>query len=175
MKFGHESISMIRIALTAYLSLMAALGPALCCCNLRYLLAGADTFSCCGKMHAKAVPGADHQGHAAHNHHGHSHQHGDHPHHHHAQGSSPAAPANSTSLPQNHDGKDCPCGGQDELIAIGTDAKPLVLQNQATLLFAVALPIQLQVSVVEATSIPQVRPSLLAGRELLRAYQIMRC
>lgn len=160
---------MIRFALTAYLSLMAALGPALCCCNLRYLLAGSDTTSCCGKMHAKAGSGADH------NHHDHSHTHGDHPHHHHAQARGPASPAESKSLPENHDGEDCPCGGQDELVAAGSDAKTLVLPNQGTLIFAVALPIQLQVSAAEATSIPQVRPSLLAGRELLRAYQIMRC
>lgn len=159
---------MIRFAFTAYLSLMAALGPALCCCNLRYLLAGSDTSSCCGKMHAKA--GSDRHGHS---HHGHSHTHGNH--HHHAQTPGPRSPADAKSLPQNHDGKDCQCGGQDKLIAAGTDAKTLVLQNQGTLLFAVALPIQLQVSAAQATSIPQVRPSLLAGRELLRAYQIMRC
>lgn len=161
---------MFRIAFVAYLSMMAALGPALCCCNLRHLLAGSDTSSCCGKMHAKSGHGADHSGHVAH-----SHKHGDHSHHHHAQVPGSASPANPTSLPQNHDGEDCPCGGQDELIAVGTDAKASVLQNQGTLLFAVALPIQLQVSTVGATSIPQVRPFLLAGRELLRAYQIMRC
>lgn len=169
---------MIRFALTAYLSLMAALGPALCCCNLRHLLAGSDTSSCCGKMHAKASPGADRHGHS---HHGHSHAHGDHAHHHHAHhhhahAPGPASPVDSNPLPQNHDGKDCPCGGQDELIAVGAnDAKAPVLQNHGALLFAVALPIQPQASAVEATSIPQVRPSLLAGRELLRAYQIMRC
>lgn len=166
---------MIRIAFVAYLCLMAALGPALCCCNLRQWLPGSESSLCCGKIGLKTDHGVHHHD-GAHSHGKHSHKHDGHSHHHANSTDSASVPANTDSLPQKHDGEECPCGRQDDLIAVGQDStKVLDLQSHGTFLFAVALPVKLQLDVVDAASIPQVRPALLAGREMLRAYQIMRC
>lgn len=164
---------MIRVAFVAYLSMMAAIGPALCCCNLRHLVAGSDASTCCGKIASKSGSADDHAGH---DHAGHNHKHGGHTHHHAKVADSATPPADTNSLPQRHDGEDCPCGRQDDLIAVGPEAaNALDLQSHGSLLFAVALPIQVQIFAADEAEIPHVRPALLAGREMLRAYQIMRC
>lgn len=154
---------MFRLAFIAYLSLIAALGPALCCCSLRHVQAGAGQSTCCG--------------HSAGHGHVHRHKHGEHAHSH--TGIDPhstSAPADSSSLPPNHDGQDCPCGRQREIaLAVDVGAKILESHRFSSFEFFVALPIQPVLNPIQATTIPSVKPAMLAGREMLRAYQIMRC
>ena len=161
---------MLRVALIAYLGLTTVLGPLLCCCNAQQLFVLVAGTTCCGKLAQRDVPVPKPHDHCSH--HGHSH----HPH------DSPVAKDNETSgLPsgeQRHDKHDCPCGEHHaKLVAVVTDVAhwnggDLIGQPWSALAVSTfGLPEFGGYLADHTAGIP----AHLYGREILRAYQIMRC
>jgi hypothetical protein len=170
---------MFRVAVIAYLSLATVMGPSLCCCNARQLFAVAGTSTCCGQSTSTATAHS-HSGRHKHQHgHGHKHSHGhehvaaDHPH-------SAAPGEQSPQKPCEHDDKNCPCGNrQAKLVAIpsgeGSHGQALELQSEFFNHLAVDLPVLPEFDVKEASTTAHIRPADLFGRDMLRAYQTLRC
>ena len=164
---------MAHLALVAYLSLTTVLGPALCCCNAQQLFSVFNGSSCCGRPVARSsdVHAAQHAAH--------DHQHG-HAHHHH--GTSPKKdPSQSKQrpMPHDHDGQNCPCGRHHaSLVAAVTDSiqsKAVEMQNLTWSVLVTNSPVLPEFDAQEASINAQLRPADLYGREILRAYQILRC
>lgn len=164
---------MFRVALIACLSVTTALGPALCCCNAQQLFSMVARTSCCGK--SPTAPDQDaalaEQGAHAHclGHHGHKHPPG-----------KDAANTNVDPVSHEHDGQNCPCGNrQAGQVATSTENGPLKVlefKAQTWLVPAAILPASLsEFDALKASSLDRDRPADLFGREMLRAYQIMRC
>lgn len=165
---------MFRVALIAYLSLTSVLGPLLCCCNAQQLLSATDgSKKCCGKsaaLHSESHA-AEHVAHA----HSHGHVHHSHSH----------SPVDNTPEPEqaplndDHDGQDCPCGKHHaSLVAAavtgGVQMNAGELQTQTWFVLVALLPGP-EFNAENASILAQIRPANLYGREILRAYQIMRC
>ena len=164
---------MFRVALIAYLSLTTVLGPALCCCNAQQLFSVVNGSSCCGKLVAQHSDAKTAQ-HAAHDHHdGHAH---------HRHESSPAKDTSKSEqapVSHDHDGQNCPCGRHHaSLVAAVADSvqsKAVEMQNQTWSVLVAILTVVPEFDVREASINAQLRPADLYGREILRAYQILRC
>lgn len=166
---------MFRIALIAYLSLTTVLGPLLCCCNAQQLLSATDSpKKCCGK--SAALKSEVHAGeHAALAHrHAHTHQS-------HSQSPAENTPESKQGpLTNEHDGRDCPCGKHHTSLVATVAAKGLPLKTIESLtqtwqVLVILLPQQPRIDAESASLIAQIRPADLYGREMLRAYQIIRC
>ena len=164
---------MLRVAVIAYLSLTTVVGPALCCCNARQLFSFVEASGnhCCGKP-AKEVAAPSHS-HSHKHHHGHEHVADHHP-------DSPAPVERSPQTPCEHDNQDCPCGNrQATLVATAagerTNVQALELQSQFFNHPAVDLPVLPEFDLTEASTTAHIRPADLYGREMLRAYQTLRC
>ena len=164
---------MLRVAVIAYLSLTTVVGPALCCCNARQLFSVVETSGnhCCRKPAREvAVPSHSH----SHNHH-HGHEHVAHHH------SKPPAPVeHSQPTPGEQDKPDCPCGNRQATLVStaageGTNVQALELQSQYFNHLAVDLPVLPEFDLKEASATAHIRPADLYGREMLRAYQTLRC
>jgi hypothetical protein len=160
---------MFRFALIAYLSFTTVLRPALCCCTVEQFLPGSECCSGTGSSQADA----EHASHKTHkNCHGH------------------AKPQKQTiaekhtqsdgqSTPCDQDGKNCPCGKRFASMAIKASASFQTTHDEAQVQ---AWPAHFLI-LAETPSIDTQHVSLLAqsrqsdryGREMLRAYQIMRC
>ena len=161
---------MFRVATIAYLSITTVLGPSLCCCNAQQLYALAAGQHCCGKRAERETPVSEPHDHCSH--HGHSHH----------QHETPVAKDDATNdLPpgeQQHDKQNCPCGQHHaKLIASVTDVGhwngvELVSQPwSGPAIVILALP-EFDRYLADRTART---PAHLYGREMLRAYQIMRC
>jgi hypothetical protein len=165
---------MIRVSLIAYLSLASALGPALCCCNARRLVAlvqasSSQSLSCCSS-HSKTATSPAHL-HRHHHHHGgaaHDHAHS-------------AAPSHdSNEKPCKHDGKSCPCGRhQANLVATPVRdssrvAAPALHDGQFHVV-PLKLSVLPEIDLQEVSISAHARPAHLFGTEILRAYQTLRC
>ena len=165
---------MFRVALIAYLSTTTVLGPLLCCCNAQQLFTMVEVSKCCGKS-GRVHSNAKDSEHAAHDHHhGHAHHHHEHSPVEHTSKTDPAP------THDEHDGQNCPCGKHHaSLVAVavtdGVQLKAVELQSQTWLIVVALLPLLSDFDADYASMIAQNRPADLYGREILRAYQIMRC
>jgi len=162
---------MLRVAFITYLCLATVVGPSLCCCNARQLVAMVEGVKCCGKRAHAEVTAPQRHDHCSH--HGHAH------HRHEA----PEVPTSETTkdIPpagHQHEKQNCPCGEHHaNLVAAltdvahwnGGDLKNSILDGLAN--GTLASP-EVHGSLAVSTS---GRPAHLYGREMLRAYQIMRC
>ena len=161
---------MLRVALIAYLSLTTVLGPALCCCNVQQLSTLVDGPKCCGKPADRRsnVETADA-----------IHEHGHAGHHHRHVSPKLATEAEQVPVPHKHDGEKCPCGKHHaNLVAAITGSVQSVvgeIQHQTWSILVAALPVIAEFEVKTASISTHQRPADLYGREMLRAYQIMRC
>lgn len=167
---------MFRILLTAYVSLVAACGPALCCCSFQHLATAAGSEGCCAKK-------AAHDGHAQHA--GHSH-HADHAHRHarhdHLAAAKPASgdqakPADADSVPQVCDEHRCGCN-RDKTQFVSLPKKHLGEQRGDWAAELNFVPVVSDYSLLRLPIAAQHLSSgtfhaSLYGREMLRAYQIL--
>ena len=166
---------MFRVALIAYLSTTTVLGPLLCCCNAQQLFSMMDGSKCCGNptaRHSDAEPARNTT---------HGHHHG-HAHHHHEHSPVKATSKSDQAPAQNeHDGHNCPCGKHHAsmvaaVVTSGVQLKAVELQTQPPQFVLVdLLPVLTALDAEYASMIAKLRPANLYGREILRAYQIMRC
>jgi hypothetical protein len=164
----------IRFALIAYLSAITALGPALCCCNLRQLSSLCNGPQCCGKT-AKATDSSHHHHHCDGNHH----------HRHHVS----EGERDGSRRPENdgppktpsRDSDDCPCKEHRSNLVSAPGPESANSHGSVDLSFArVPLPIFLAAerSISDAShgvSLGDETRCLLFGRGILRAYQTLRC
>lgn len=162
---------MLRSVLITYLCLATVVGPSLCCCNAQRLIAMVEGVKCCGKRAHSEIPSPERHKHCSHH---------EHAHHHHAKPELPNSEATKDISPaeHQHDKQNCPCGEHHaKLVATltvvanwnGVDLQNSTLGILANLMLA--LP-EVHVNVAVSTD---ERPAHLYGREMLRAYQIMRC
>ncbi len=161
---------MLKIAVIAYLSLTTVLGPALCCCNAQQLFSILEGSTCCGKLASGEISESEPYSHCSH--HGHAHHRHEHP----------ATTGNDTTddLPpagHQHDKQDCPCGEHHATLVAATDAanwNRTDLLSQTWFELALATPALPEFGGPKAVLVVAT-PAHLYGREMLRAYQIMRC
>lgn len=169
---------MLRVAFIAYLCLTTVLGPSLCCCNAQQLVAMVEGVKCCGKRAHKEFSVPERHEHCSH--HGHArHRH-----------ETPGAKDNETTnemppagreLPpagDEHDKQNCPCG-QHHTKLVAALANVVLwhggdLNSMALSVLTVATP-ALPEFHGNLAVLTAARPAHLYGREMLRAYQIMRC
>jgi len=158
---------MFRASLVVYLTLATVLGPVLCCCNAQRLFSSVEGSKCCRKGSAAQVAHND------------AHDHG-HAHHEHQHPPTPDA-ANSQSAPvrHEHDDESCPCGKHHVSLVVavpaGMQLKAADLQTPTWYILVALLPALPEIDAQNSSINAQVRPADLYGREILRAYQIMRC
>lgn len=162
---------MLRVAFIAYLCVTTVLGPSLCCCNAQQLVAMVEGAKCCGKPAHKELSVPEPRGHCSH--------HTD-AHHRHAKPEAKDTEKSSDLPPawHQHDKQSCPCGDhQAKLVATLTNA----VHGNCGDLNCTGLPI-LEVGTPalpelhgDLAVLAAARATHLYGRELLRAYQIMRC
>ena len=164
---------MFRVALIAYLSLTTILGPSLCCCNSQQLFSLVAGLKCCGKpvaprSDAELVQVERHAHHHGFAHHRHEHS---------------PAPASAKTDPapvrQEHDEENCPCGKHyASMVAVVTDGVPIKaveMRNPTGFVPDSLLPVLSESDLENVSLIGPRRHADLYGREMLRAYQIMRC
>lgn len=174
-KLFSISAKLFRVALITYLSLTTVFGPLLCCCNAQQLLSATDGLKiCCGK--SADLKSEAHSGERAA--HAHRHAHADHSHSHSPAGKTPEP--TRAPLDNEHDGQDCPCGKHHASLVATVAAEGLQLRAvewhaQTWFVLVALLPNLPKVDAESASLIAQMRPAVLYGREILRAYQIMRC
>ncbi len=170
---------MFRYLLISQLILTTVLGPALCCCTARRLF-GIDKESAC--CEAETAPSQNKA--ASKNHHTHRHVHSQHLHVHSSDRHAGAlrkvsTSPNATPIRRGHDKKECPCKAhRSRLLAVV--AKNLQFTTVDDISFiAMELspsgPLQLEFDARRATLDALCRPANLFGREILRAYQCIRC
>lgn len=159
---------MFRAALIAYLSLATVFGPLLCCCSMQKLFGASESTFCCKKSVAQQSKSHCHAKGGSH-HHGQSHE---------EKGSKAG-----TSSPVQHDHEDgeCPCGRRHANLLASSNA-PAVHQmtielpvQSWPLLADCCTPSQVTITASIASMSSKLRPADLYGREILRAYQILRC
>lgn len=159
---------MFRFALTAYLILTTVLRPSLCCCLTEQLLPG--TACCHDAVASQPAAPTDHKPHK--NCRGHA---------------KPQKQSSRETLnhsekqrsPCENDGSTCPCGKRFASMAVAASAGfqhcSIEGQNQAWTEHFLTLSV-LPVSDAQNTSLlAHSRHSDRYGREMLRAYEIMRC
>lgn len=160
---------MLRVVLVAYLTFTVVLGPGLCCCSAQLLIPGAEG-GCCGDHKADL---SAHEGHAHHHHH-----HGE------AEHSSPQntkVAEGSKPSPCEHNQQDCPCGRHQQTLSNSQSA------DTATIRALETQGLNIWALVVDTLSLDSSRPDLnlllsnghfgsraLSGREILRAYSVLR-
>ncbi len=164
---------MFRTALFAYLSLATAFGPMLCCCSMQKLLGASETSSCCKQAgvqqpkshcHAKTSHGK-----ASSHHHGQSQDEKD-------RGLSEKSPGQ-----HDHEGGECPCGRRHAKLLASSNAPvlPQLTIDLPTPNWPLpadrCIPSQVAITASIRSMIARFRPADLYGREILRAYQILRC
>lgn len=158
---------MLRAVLIAYLSLATVFGPLLCCCNMPRLFGAGGEANCCKKSVAAH----------AHNHHdGHHHSH-------HHDDSSDTAETNSpekTPVNHEHEGEDCPCGRRDAKFISSLATQNIVqatgeLHETHYFPSITCEPVCLSTFSGIVSNHAKFKPAGLYGREMLRAYQILRC
>ena len=163
---------MIRLAIVAYLSLTTVLGPALCCCNLAQVFNVGSHRNCCETR----VVAIDHRSHstspAQRKHHCCSDK----------ADQSSAEGSNLPKSPQDQHRRDCPCGRHQAKLVLATASDTLGsrLNSDSSPMFtfgfdAQMLPMDTKLSVRDREDGNDIRPAGLYGRELLRAYQTLRC
>jgi hypothetical protein len=166
---------MFRFALTAYLSVAAIVAPLLCCCALEHAVASTPKTSCCGKSASTGGAARSVGGHA-HHHHGHRH-------HGHAQGKPHAPKSVPAGVPAKHNPDSCPCDKHLSKLVAVLEHKAEVVSTAHTGIWGQlfhALPVDAISDASDITSAVQHHflsgpPASLAGRDLLRAYHILRC
>ena len=163
-------MNVVRAAFIAYLTLATVLGPNLCCCNMQQLLSLTHGSSaCCGKNSSSAAA-ADHQHHLA----GHTHNHGSS----HADSRTPAH--ESQQAPCDHGSRDCPCGQHHAKLVATPPSEGVQVRNSDSpdhIFCAVAIGVLFSAEFDgrDASAIAHANPASLYGREMLRAYQTLRC
>jgi hypothetical protein len=160
---------MLRFALVAYLNFTVALGPSLCCCSAHLLFPGMGEGGCCGSHKDELASHAEH---------GHHYHHGD------VQDSHPQAAEvaeHSKPSPCDHNQEDCPCGRHQQtlLVSQSCDAATIrALETQDIVSWALVVD-SLSSDSAGANlhlllSKGHLRPGELSGREILRAYGVLR-
>jgi hypothetical protein len=162
-------LTMIRFALIAYLSLTTVFRPALCCCLAKQVLS--DSACCSTKVALKPAT-------EPHQHKPHKNCRG------HAKSPEQSLAEKHTQperkpTPCDPDGENCPCGKQFVSMAFtaatGLQPSSFEVQDSTCAVQSVILA-DIQSSDTQQTSfLAHGRRSDRYGRELLRAYQIMRC
>jgi len=160
---------MFRFALIAYLSLTTVFRPALCCCTAEQFLPGSTCCNVTGSPQTVAPP-ASHKSHK--NCHGHAQTL--------AQSSTEKhTQSDQKPTPCDQDGKNCPCGKRFASMAIATaggfQSSTIGVQDQtwtAQVLILGDLP---SIDTLQVSYLAHGWHSDRYGREMLRAYQIMRC
>lgn len=174
MKFVSDRLPMLRFALTAYLSLTTVIGSALCCCTVESVLPKSKHSVCCGsKPGSLASAPSTVKPHT----HKHGSGHGDHSH------SPPGTASNEVqrNSPAEHNDKPCGCDQRHaKLVALVPEptSHQAGSRDSGAGLFDLelfTLPIGLDHSLLHASALTELRPVPLFGREMLRAYQILRC
>ena len=162
---------MLRVAFIAYLCLTTVLGPSLCCCSAQQLVAMVEGMKCCGKRAHSEFSVPERHEHCSH--HGHAHH----------RHETPEAKDNQATngLPpagHKHDKQNCPCGEHhSKLVAALTNVAHWNggdLHSSIVSVLAVATPASPEVH-GNLALLTAGRPAHLYGREMLRAYQVMRC
>ena len=171
---------MFRVALTAYLSFTAALGPLLCCCSLGQLVPITHSSNCCRKAESLAAKTISHH------HHGHSHHSHDH-HDNNGVANTGSTSASKPELPVDHSNNPlprdpCPCQHQSQMAALtsfqnsGLQISMDGLSSIEYLAISYSLRLSHALSFkLEISFLSNGPPASLFGREMLRAYHILRC
>ena len=157
---------MFRVAFIAYLSLATVFGPLLCCCNMQRLLGSPTNRYCCQRQvechksqHCKSCER----------------------HRSNSQSEKDAQATENSSHRHAPPGGECPCGRRHAtMLASGGSSQSLSHStiDIPTLQWPLpidTLPVQASVVASITSMIAKFRPADLYGREILRAYQIMRC
>jgi hypothetical protein len=169
---------MLRVAFIAYLCLTTIFGPSLCCCNAQQLVAMVEGVKCCGKRAHKEFSVPERHEHCSH--HRHAHQRHETLEARHNETTSDLPPAGHELPPagDEHDKHNCPCGQHHaKLVATLTNVvhgNGGDLQSQMRFVLAIQMPALPEFDGPLAV-FSAARPAHLYGREMLRAYQIMRC
>lgn len=160
---------MIRFALIAYLSLTTVFRPALCCCLAKQVLS--DSTCCHTTVDSTSAT-------EQHRHKPHKHCHG------HAKFPKPSlaerhTPPERMPTPCDPDGEKCPCGKQFVSMAFtaaaGLQTSSFDVQDSTWAAPLVILSAVSPSDTSQTSLLAQGRRSDRFGREMLRAYQIMRC
>jgi hypothetical protein len=173
---------MFRLVVITYLTISAALGPAFCCCHINKIFPWLGSTSCCGKANASLTEPNQHS-------HRHSHYSGGSADHHpdkdigHPDKDIGFDTANNQLQPDsNHEShkpceSKCPCGKEDPgLIVSYSDASSLVAISVGMAWPFVDYSSLAQTELSGKAAISGIKtPAALSGREILRAYQTMRC
>lgn len=164
---------MFRTALIAYLSLATAFGPLLCCCSMQKLFGATENTSCCKKSvagqserhcHANAPRAKDH-----------SHHHGA------SQKAKDRAATEKAPIQHDHEGGECPCGRRHAKLLASSNAPiaPQLIVDCPVFNWSLpvddCIPAQATITASIASMTARFRPADLYGREILRAYHILRC
>jgi hypothetical protein len=163
---------MVRVALFTYLIASAALGPAFCCCRLSQIFPKMCASPCCGKPATSLVESHRHSNCQC--------RHDDDQTGHHPATGTAKEPQGENKKPSSLpcDSK-CPCGKHDPGILLVSGWSPNSIAA-ASFIFANWTPGLLSTLVPgeffgKSTHRDKEQPALLSGREMLRAYQTMRC
>lgn len=161
---------MLRFALVAYLNFTVALGPSLCCCSAHLLFPGMGGEAGCCSGHKNEL--------ASHAEHGHHHHHGD-VHDSHSQSAEVAE--HSKPSPCDHNQENCPCGRHQQTLLVSQSCDAATIRALETQdIFSWALVVDsLSLDSAGANlhlllSKGHLRPGELSGREILRAYGVLR-
>ncbi len=158
---------MVRIAVTAYLILVALVGPGLCCCNPLRLLAGCPRH---GHMtHGHMTHGSSEGQRGSSDHCGCKHGH-------------PSQPSPESQSPPLKDSPSCPCHDHETIpgallaadLGSVKDFSSLKLQPVTDAAFLV-VPTGQALQAISPASAEALPAPFLTPREMLRALQIMRC
>ena len=164
---------MIRIALITYLTISAALGPAFCCCQIGQIVPGFEsTSSCCN---SRAVS-ADHD---CHSNKSCIHHDGVADHHSASYRTDDRQQPSEDQRPQSPCKPNCPCGKHDPGMLVSSVGEVSIFGSSVLFgtdwLLGTSSPTTLTDLPGKTANFLDVRPALLSGREILRAYQTMRC
>ena len=175
-----SEVSMFRFLLTTYLCLGAAFAPLLCCCALQHHSTTPSTGLCCHNSAADSARKHDHHRGEHQAHHRHD---GDNGHGSAAQVATDKEQPGDEGTSKQPDPDSCPCGKQLLKLATVSTPKAQFSSGDITttwlhLLFV--LPVSAVSDATDVASAASHRfrdgpPVSLAGRDMLRAYQIMRC
>jgi hypothetical protein len=157
---------MFRIAFIAYFSFATVFGPLLCCCNMQRLLGSPINRSCCQRQfechksqHCKACERNRSK----------------------SQSEEASQATKNSSHRHDHPGGKCPCGRRQATM-LASSGSSQSLSNSTidipTLQWPIpiaSLPEQAAVVASITSMFAKFRPADLYGREILRAYQILRC
>jgi hypothetical protein len=166
---------MLRAALFTYLIVSAGIGPAICCCQLKQFLGVQKSSPCCGLNLAANKPGKAS-----------SHEHCSRCKHttqddslRSALASDGLSSVNSKPTPESPCKPNCPCGRHEPgliLTAPELINSSLIGQYPSQEFgssYSIAISIVTHLSFVGGFAIE--KPAAISGREILRAYQILRC